>query len=608
MNTSGPNQVSNPTVVHIPKLGGLADMVFDRGAGNPREVAIRIRQGGRLHDIEAFAFGQDVMSVAKGLLSAGVRGGDRVGVMSRPRYEWTLLDFALWSLGALPVPVPHDAPADLAEWILKDVEACACIVEDTNQAMTVAPLLSRLRSLRHLWQMDTGALNELRAAGRPCHDQDVHQYRLSLTADSPATIVHTAGSMGRPKACLITHGNLRRAAGNLLHAYGSAFREGSSGGVLLYAPFQHLTTRVMQNAALLGRIPLSHQVPCSPSALTRVLRTARPAILLAETHTAEGMVAAFRETAEVDGRMGSFGLAVDVAVRYAEAQERRRHGQGGGPGAKLALQHDLFDRNVYAPLRKALGGRLRHIVLCGTGVRRRLGLLWAGVGIDVHESYGLAETTGPVALGPPDRLKHGTAGRPLPGSSLYIDSVDQIWVHGAQNFRRYVGEAGTARTPGDWIATGDIGRLDADGHLMVVGRVGDAFETAGGVRVVPLPLENEIRAHPLVVHCVVVGQRRPYPAALITLDLDAVAHWMHVSGRPTKAEDQVHTDTALQAEINRAVVAANKTAPPGSAIRTFRLLSRQFIVGHGLSASSVRPARAWVEERFKADIDALYDA
>ncbi|MFF8019323.1 AMP-binding protein [Streptomyces sp. NPDC007929] len=607
MNGSGLREVTTPAAFVPPRAGGLADLVFDRAGDRRGRVAVQAQEGGGLRDVDAGRFRQDVLSLAKGFLAAGVGLGDRVGVMSRPRYEWTVLDFALWSIGALPVPVPYGASTAQVEWILGRSGARGCVVEDVGQAMTVGPLTSRLRGLRDLWQLDTAAMRDLAEAGRGIDDDEVHRRRRSVMPDSPATVVHTAGTTGRPKGCLLSHGSLMTSAGNLLHVYAAVLRKGpaNSTGILLHAPLEHLTARVTQIAAVSGGVPLAYQPPCSAPQLVDTLGIVRPGVLLAGPRAVEGLVAAFRETAEISGRVGSFGLAVDVAVQHAELNERRTRARRG---AGFGVQHDLFEHGVYSAFRSSLGGRLRHVILCGSGVRRRLGLFMSGAGIDVHESYGLTEAGGPVTLGPPDRLRHGTAGRPLPGNSLYIDDDEQIWVHGAQNFAGYLGGHGHAvPAPGDWLATGDLGRLDADGHLTIVGRHGDTFVTAGGNRVVPLPLEEEIRSHPLVVHCVVVGRGRPHAAALITLDHEAVAHWLHVSGRPQVPVRRMPDDSALQSEINRAVLAANKKVPPQSAIRTFRLLTRQFTAGHGLVTSSLEPHRAEIEELFRADVEALYE-
>ncbi|MFF6984653.1 AMP-dependent synthetase/ligase [Streptomyces sp. NPDC008343] len=610
MHVSGQREISGPSVVALPKSGGLADALFDRARTHPHGTVVsRPGKGGVTLHLDAQQLGDIVMALAKGLLVAGVRFGDRVGVMSQPRYEWTLLDYALWSIGAVTVPVPYNAPVAQAECILGGSEAIACFVEDVEGAMTVGPLLTRLPGLRHLWQLDTGALSQLESAGFTVEDHDVHRHRLAVMPDTPASIVHTSGTMGRPKGFLITHGSMMLGAAGLVDSFAEVFRTAtdSGAGILLHAPFENLTTRMTQVAAVQAGVPLAHQPSATPAELSGTLRVVRPSVLVTGTRTLERFVADFRRSAETGGRVGSFGLAVDVAVQYAEAKERKRLGTGTGPTPKLAVQHDVFDRGVYTDFRQMLGERLRHVLVCGSGVRRRLGLLWAGAGVAVHESYGLAEAGGPVTVGPPDLVKCGTAGRPLPGTSVHVDEDGQIWVHSDRNADScgVAGVRGSAPAP-EWLATGDVGRLDDDGLLTVLGRAEDALVTSDGRRVLPLPLEEDIRAHPLIIDCVVVGHGRPYAAALITLDTEAVFHWLRMCDHRAPTVHELPSDSALQSEITRAVLAANKRAPQGCGVRTFRLLVRQFTVEQGLLTSSLQPRRRQIEERFASDVDALY--
>ncbi|MEU9856645.1 AMP-binding protein [Streptomyces sp. NPDC047974] len=601
MNGSGPQETSALEGAPRPRSGGLADMLFDDAGAPPRRVAVSVPGDGGIRHLDIRAFRQEVLALAKGFLASGVGPGDRVGVMCRTRYEWTLIDFALWSIGAASAPVPYGSPLAEAERILGDSRARACVVEDVEQAMTVAPLLSRLPALDQLWQLDAGALDLLFRAGAGFDDTAVHRYRLSVGPGTVASVAHTAGTTGRPKTCLVTHGNLWAAATGLLHVYGDVMGSRGGGSVLLHAPFDDVTARVVGIAALLSGHVLAHQPPCSPAELLAVLQELRPTVLVTEPRTTEALVSSFRRSAELEGRAGGFGAALDIAVRHAEARERGALGQG----ARVCVQHDVLDRGTFAELRQSLGGRLGHILLCGSGLRRRLGLFWAGVGIQAHESYGLTELTGAVTLGPPGRLSQGTAGLPLPGNTLHVDETGHLWVHGEHTATSYAADGG-ALPRREWIATGDLGRLDPEGRLTVVGRVADVLVTTGGTEVMPLPLEEEIRAHPLVVHCVVVGHGRPYAGALITLDRDAVAHWLRMCGRRPLTPRELTHDPELLAEIHRVVLAANRKAPAGAAIRTFRLLTGQFTVEQGLLTRASQPRRERIVQTHPAEVEALY--
>ncbi|WP_121830342.1 long-chain fatty acid--CoA ligase [Streptomyces sp. S1] len=608
MNSSALHDVGTPGPTHQSGTGGIADLLFDDGRRTGRRPVVSVREKGGVLRLDARTLGDEVLALAKGLLASGIQPGDRVGVMCRARYEWSLLDFALWSIGAASVPVPHGAPLAEAEWVLGGTRARACVVEDVEQAMTVAPLLSRLPGFDLLWQLDTSALDVLRRAGSGLADEAVHRCRRSLTPSTIASVAHTAGATGRPRPHLVTHGNLRAAATHLLHAYGAVLAEGGA-GVLLNSPFEDLTTRVMQVACLIAGVGFAHQPPCTSAELIEAAQELRPSVLVTEPRTMESLVSAFRQAAELEGRAGAFGVALDVAVRYAEARERKGATTGrGGAGARLNVQHDALDRSTFADLRRSLGGNLGHVLLCGSGMRRRLGLFWAGVGIPVHESYGLTELTGAVTLGPPERLSAGTSGTPLPGRAVHLDEKGHLWVRGGQTATACLTMGGAIRPGDDWIPTGDLGRLDPEGRLTVLGRANDVLVTSTGTEVVPLPLEEEVRSHPLVGHCVVVGHRRPHVAALVTLDRAAVTHWLHMCGRPPLTPRELTRDPALLAEIHRVVVAANKKAPRGAEIRTFRLLPSLFTFEQGLLTRASQPRRARIEQAHPAEVEALYRA
>ncbi|MFE9043440.1 AMP-dependent synthetase/ligase [Streptomyces sp. NPDC007818] len=602
MNGPGPRDTRAPGAAPPPpRSGGLADIVWEETGAPRQRVAVSVRGAGGVRHLTVRALRQEVLALAKGFLGSGIGPGDRVGVMCVTRYEWTLVDFALWSIGAASVPVPYGSPVAEAEWILGGSRARACVVEDVDQAMTVAPLLSRLPGLHRLWQLDAGGLDLLYRAGAGCDDSAVHRHRRAVGPGTVASVVHTAGTTGPPKACLITHGNLRAAADRLLHVYGDVLESREGVGVLLHAPFEDVTTRVVQLAALLTGGGIAHQPPCSPTELRATLKELRPDVLVTEPRTTEGLVAAFRESAEREGRAGAFGAALDIAVRHAEARERG----GLGSGARVRVQHDVLDRRIYSDLRESLGGNLRHVLLCGTGMRRRPGLFWAGIGVRAHESYGLTELTGAVTLGPPGRLRQGTAGLPLPGTTLHVDETGHLWVRGEHTSTSYAAD-GAPLPRHDWVATGDLGRLDPDGRLTVLGRVDDLLVTADGTQVMPLPLEEEVRAHPLVVHCVVVGHGRPYVGALITLDPRAVAHWLRMCGRRPLTPRELTHDPELLAEIHRVVLTANRKAPAGAAIRTFRVLPGRFTAEQGLLTRASQPRRRRVEQVHAAEVEALY--
>ncbi|MFC3237280.1 long-chain fatty acid--CoA ligase [Streptomyces nitrosporeus] len=594
-----------------PRAGGLADTVFDYAEEDPHRIALgRKGADGAWHDVTAGTFRDEVLALAKGLIADGVRFGDRVALMSRTRYEWTLFDLALWTVGAQSVPVYPTSSAEQVLWMLHDAEVTAVMVEHEDHAMTVGSVIDRLPRLKRLWQLDAGALAELVAAGARIDDEVVHRHRRAVTPDSVATVIYTSGTTGRPKGCVITHAGFMFEADTMVGRWHPVFRSrpGDEAATLLFLPLAHVFGRMVEVAALRGRVKLGHQPELSARALMPDLVSFRPTFFLAVPYIFEKVFDAARRKAETEGRAGPFDKAVEVAVKYAEAMEERAFGTGPGPSAGLRMQHQFFDKVVYRKIREAMGGRVRHAMSGGSGMERRLGLFFAGAGIAVFEGYGLTETTAAATANPPERTRYGTVGRPIPGTTVHIARDGEVWVHGAHVFSRYLGDPrATDEVLRDgWLATGDLGSLDADGYLTITGRKKEILVTSGGKSVAPGGLEERVRAHPLVAQCIVVGDDRPYIAALVTVDQEAVEHWLAMQGRPVLSPAQLVRDPGLETEVRRAVVAANTAVSQAESIRTFRILAHRFTEEHGLLTPSLKLKRKAIETAYAAEIDALY--
>ena len=600
-----------PALVTEPPVGGLADAVFDHAEEDPRHVVLARKDAdGVWRDVTAAEFRDQVLALAKGLLAEGVRFGDRVAIMSRTRYEWTLFDFALWSIGAQPVPVYPTSSAEQVYWMLHDAEVTAAVVEHEDHAMTVGSVIDRLPRLRRLWQLDADAEGALSAAGAHIHADVVHRHRLALTPDTPATIIYTSGTTGRPKGCVLTRGNFMAACDNILRRYGTVFtsKDGGQPATLLFLPLAHVFGRMIEVGAIRARVKLGHQPNLTASALLPDLEAFRPTFILAVPYIFERIFHAARRKAETEGRLGPFDKAVEVAVRYAEAVERKAFGAGPGPGPALRVQHQFFDKVVYSRLRAALGGRCRHAMSGGSAMERRLGLFYDGAGIRVFEGYGLTESTAAATANPPERPRFGTVGLPIPGTTVHIADDGEVWLRGGQVFAGYLGDpqATDEALHDGWLATGDLGSLDEDGYLTITGRKKDILVTSGGKSLSPTVLEDRVRAHPLVAQCIVVGNDRPYVAALVTLDQDAVHHWLTMRNKPYLGPAELVRDPDLEAEIRRSVVAANTRVSQAESIRTFRILSSQFTEEEGLLTPSLKLKRKAIEKAYAAEIEALY--
>ncbi|MET9658118.1 AMP-dependent synthetase/ligase [Streptomyces sp. NPDC006510] len=594
-----------------PLVGGLADVVFDHAEEDPHRVALgRKDASGQWRDVTAAAFRDEVLALAKGLIAHGVRFGDRVALMSRTRYEWTLFGLALWTVGAQSVPVYPTSSAEQVLWMLHDAEVSAVMVEHEDHAMTIASVIDRLPGLKRLWQLDAGAVAELVDAGADVEDEVVHRHRRAVTPESAATVIYTSGTTGRPKGCVLTHANFMFETDTMVARWRSVFhsKPGDEAGTLLFLPLAHVFGRMVEIAALRGRVKLGHQPELSARALMPDLASFRPTFIVAVPYIFEKVFAGARRKAEAEGRIGPFDKAADIAVKYAEALEARAFGTGPGPSAGLRMQHQFFDKVVYKKVRDAMGGRIRHAMSGGSGMERRLGLFFEGAGITVYEGYGLTESTAAATANPPERTRYGTVGLPIPGTTVHIAEDGEVWLHGSNVFEGYLGDpkATEAVLREGWLATGDLGSLDEDGYLTITGRKKEILVTSGGKSVSPTGLEERVRAHPLVAQCIVVGNDRPYVAALVTVDHESVDHWLAMQGRdPLKPEELVR-DPNLEMEVRRAVVAANTAVSQAESIRTFRILAHPFSEEHGLLTPSLKLKRRAIETAYAAEVDALY--
>ncbi|MFF8918761.1 AMP-dependent synthetase/ligase [Streptomyces sp. NPDC015032] len=594
-----------------PLVGGLADVVFDYAEEDPDRVALgRKDAGGRWRDVTAAMFRDEVLSLAKGLIAHGVRFGDRVALMSRTRYEWTLFDFALWTVGAQSVPVYPTSSAEQVLWMLHDADVSAVMVEHEDHAMTLASVIDRLPGLKRLWQLDVDAVTELFDAGARIDDEVVHRHRRAVTPESVATIIYTSGTTGRPKGCVITHANFMFETDTMASRWESVFhsRPGDEAATLLFLPLAHVFGRMVEVAAVRGRVKLGHQPELSAKALMPDLESFRPTFILAVPYILEKVFHAARRKAEAEGRAGPFDKAVDIAVKYAEAMEARAFGTGPGPSAGLRMQHQFFDKVVYKKVREAMGGRIRHAMSGGSGMERRLGLFFAGAGVTVYEGYGLTESTAAATANPPERARYGTVGQPIPGTTVHIAEDGEVWLHGANVFTGYLGDprATDAVLREGWLATGDLGTLDEDGYLTITGRKKEVLVTSGGKTVSPTGLEERVRAHPLVAQCIVVGNDRPYIAALVTVDQESVDHWLAMQGRAPMSPGELVRNPDLEMEVRRAVVAANTAVSQAESIRTFRILAHPFSEEHGLLTPSLKLKRKAIETAYAKEVDALY--
>lgn len=595
-----------------------ADIPFTNAAEAPDAVVLRRREGEHWRPVTAAAFAREVTAAAKGLIAGGLEPGGRVALMSRTRYEWTVLDFAIWAAGGQTVPVYATSSAEQIEWIVRDSGARHLITETPENTATARAALAALPEDERprCWELDAGAVLELATLGREVDDEEVTKRRSALTPDTVATVCYTSGTTGKPKGCVLTHANLHAEAANTVELLHPIFKEvtGQVASTLLFLPLAHILGRTIQISCMLARIELGHCPGIKPDELRPQLRSFRPTFVVGVPYLFEKIHDTGRATAEKLGRGASFDRADRIAVNYGEAHMARllghgRDPRGKGPSLGLRIAHALYDLLVFRRVRKELGGRLRYAISGGSPLDRRLNLFFYAAGILIYEGYGLTETSAAATITPPLAPRPGTVGLPVPGTAVRIADDGEVLVKGGIVFGGYRNnpEATAEVLDGGWFATGDLGALDEDGYLTITGRKKDIIVTSGGKNVSPAVLEDRLRSRPPVGQCIVVGDNRSYVGALITLEPEAVAHWLSVRKMPadTPMADVVR-DPRMIAAVQQAVDYANEAVSRAESIREFAVVEGEFTEDNGLLTPSLKIKRHAVAAAYEREIEDLY--
>ncbi|WP_020140824.1 AMP-dependent synthetase/ligase [Streptomyces sp. 351MFTsu5.1] len=604
-------EARTPPLAPPPTTGSIADLPFTNAAETPDTVVLHRRDGTGWRPVTAREFAAEVTAVAKGLIAEGLEPGGRVAVMSRTRYEWTVLDFAIWAAGGQTVPVYATSSAEQVEWIVRDSGARHVVTENAENAATVTTGTADHQVKPRVWQVESAALDELTALGHDIPDDEVTKRRAALTPDTIATICYTSGTTGRPKGCVLTHANLHAEAANTVELLHPIFKEvtDQTASTLLFLPLAHIMGRTLQIACLMARIEIGHCPSIKPDELRPALKEFRPTFLVGVPYLFEKIHATGRATAEKMGRAASFDRAHRIAVRFGQAYLNRFLGRGKGPGPGLYAAWGLYDLLVYRRIRKELGGRMSYAISGGSPLDRDLNLFFAAAGIIIYEGYGLTETTAAATIVPPLSPRPGTVGQPIPGTAIRIAEDGEVLVKGGVVFGAYWNnpEATDAVLKDEWFATGDLGALDEDGYLTITGRKKDLLVTSGGKNVSPAVLEDRLRSRAPVGQCLVVGDNRPFVAALITLDPEAMTHWLSVRGLPADTPHaELAKDERLHADLQKAVDHANAAVSRAESIRAFRLVEGEFTEDNGMLTPSLKVKRHAVTAAYAEDIEAIY--
>ncbi|MEG3615322.1 MULTISPECIES: AMP-dependent synthetase/ligase [Isoptericola] len=593
------DEITTPQLVELPATSNLNDLLAERIAPDPSATVVERPGPSGWEAISGTDFDAQVVAVAKGLVARGVQPGEAVGIMSHTRYEWTLLDFAAWAAGAVPVPIYETSSRDQVEWIVTDSGTTLVVAEDAEMAGIVKQVQQTAPTLREVFSLEDGAIADLTAAGAEVEDAEIERRRGLANLDDVATIIYTSGTTGRPKGAELTHGNFALLTKNAVAAVPEVFASG--GRTLLFLPLAHVFARFVEVLAVAGGTVLGHWG--DTKTVTEGLAEFKPTYVLAVPRVFEKVYNSAEQKAAAGGKLKIFHWASATAIAWSRAQDT------GGPSFWLNVQHKVADRLVYSKLRGALGGEARHAVSGGGPLGERLGHFFRGIGLTIIEGYGLTETTAPTSVNRPGNNRIGSVGEQLPGCGVKIAEDGEILLRGVQVFRGYHGnpEATAESFDGDWFRTGDLGSLDDDGFLRITGRKKEIIVTAGGKNVAPAVLEDRIRAHALVSQCVVVGDNRPFIGALITLDPDGLPGWCKMHDKPELSVAQAKEDPDVLAALDHAVTRANEAVSRAESIRKFAILPEDLTVENSYLTPSMKVRRSVVLDDFAADVDALYE-
>ncbi len=590
-------EYTTPGEVTVPETETLTTSLFEAYEQHPTRPAFATRVGGAFQTISTKAFVDDVVGVAAGLMGLGVEAGDRVCVMAPTRYEWTVIDYAIWAAGAVTVPIYETSSAEQVEWIVGNSGAVALIVDDASLKERFNEVADQLPGCKHVFVLEDGGIDAIKASGTA--DMAAVRARAeSRTGSDLATLVYTSGTTGRPKGVELSHSNFVWDVSQVVDIAGDFFRAGES--TLLFLPLAHIFARLIQVGCVRSGVLMAYSTGIPQ--LLEELQLLKPTFLLAVPRVFEKVFNGAQQRSHADGKGKIFDKAADTAIAFSEAST------SGSVPLKLKLEHALFDKLVYGKLRDAMGGRVRYAVSGGAALGTRLGHFFNGIGITILEGYGLTETSAAATINSPNAFKIGSVGRPLPGASIRIAEDGEILIKsGGVMHGYYQNDEATkeAITEDGWFHTGDLGSIDNQGYLAITGRKKEIIVTAGGKNVAPAPLEDRIRAHHLISQAMVIGDDRKFVSYIVTVDPEAFPVWAAAHGKEGKSIADLTEDAELIAELQNAIDDANKSVSKAESIRSFKILPVDFEIGDELSQKqSVK--RHVVNKKYADVIESIY--
>jgi long-chain acyl-CoA synthetase len=595
-------EYSVPASFAVGEHDNIVSSVFSHERENPDHVIFQRLVDGAWTDVTCKQAASQIRSAALGLIAQGVNAGDRVAILSATRYEWVILDYAILAVGAVTVPIYETSSPDQVRWVLEDSGAVLAFAETDAHAQLIKELLDELPALRrveHIESAGPSALETLAEAGAAVDPGQLDERLAAIRSADPATLIYTSGTTGRPKGCQLTHSNLVSETRGASASFPSLLRKGER--LLVFLPLAHVLARALSMTAFANGVTIGYTGDIKN--LVAMFGEFKPTVIVSVPRVFEKVYNTAELNAQDSGKGPIFARAVQTAIEWSKAQDN------GGPGLMLRAKHALFDRLVYGKLRAATGGNCRASISGGAPLGSRLGHFYRGIGLTIYEGYGLTETSAAITANRIGELKIGTVGKLLPGNSMAIAADGELLVRGGVVFGGYWrNEKATEEAIVDgWFHTGDLGAIDDDGFLSIVGRKKEIIVTAGGKNVAPAVLEDQLRAHPLISQAMAVGDAKPFIAALIAIDPEAFEVWKQHHGKNSTASvEDLAGDPDLMSEIDLAVKNANQAVSKAEAIRKFRILPVDFTVLTGELTPTLKVKRKVVADKFAAEIEQLY--
>lgn len=596
-------EYSVPATFTVGDHDNIVSSVFSHERDDPDHVIFQRLVDGAWTNVTCKEAANQIRSAALGLIAEGVKPGDRVALLSATRYEWVILDYAILAIGAVTVPIYETSSPEQVRWVLEDSGAVLVFAEIEAHALMIKELLDELPAMRRVAIIEStgpSALDELTEAGASVDPKQLDERLAGIRSADPATLIYTSGTTGRPKGCQLTHSNLLYETRGASTSFPSLLRKGER--LLVFLPLAHVLARALSMSAFANGVTIGYTSDIKN--LVAMFGEFKPTVIVSVPRVFEKVYNTAELNAQDSGKGGIFAAAVQTAIDWSKAQD------SGGPGLLLRAKHALFDRLVYGKLRAATGGNCKASISGGAPLGVRLGHFYRGIGLTIYEGYGLTETSAAITANRIGELKIGTVGKLLPGNSMAIANDGELLVRGGVVFGGYWRneQASQEAIVNGWFHTGDLGSIDDDGFLSIVGRKKEIIVTAGGKNVAPAVLEDQLRAHALISQAMAVGDAKPFIAALIAIDPEAFDVWKQHHGKNASASvEDLATDPDLIAEIDVAVKNANQAVSKAEAIRKFRILPVDFTVLTGELTPTLKVKRKVVADKFAAEIEALYE-